>query len=136
MQLAAAVFSVFLGLLASGRGTQGPSPIRTINHMEAERCYTVPATKPSSKFTSCPEILLAAGDAEKLWLHHLRPFRSMCLLVWVRMHHDEQSGASPGLVAEEAPAKRTLRRGARHWWDTYDAMLSSKTFLNPQQVCF
>lgn len=50
-------------LLASGRGTQEPSPIRTINHMEVEGCYTVLATKP---LNSCPEILLAAGDAREI----------------------------------------------------------------------
>lgn len=84
-------------LLASGRGTQEPSPIRTINHMEVEGCYTVLATKPSS--TLVPRSCWRPGMREKLWLQHLRSFRSMCLdlvlLVWVRMHHDEQSGASP-----------------------------------------
>ena len=104
--------------LASGRGTRGPSPVRVVNnHMETEELLHRAGDKPSSPLA--PRACWRPGVREKLWLQHLRPFRSMCvdhvLHVWVRMHHGKQSGASPrpGCCGGGVRYGRTLGRGAR-----------------------
>jgi hypothetical protein len=74
--------------------------------------------KPSSPLV--PRSCWRPGMREKLWLQHLRPFRSMCvdrvLPVWVQMHHDEQSGASP----RPRCCGGGVRYGREHWEEVHD----------------